>query len=164
MDDAWIAADKCWCLFSRLLFTLRYDTRCYFNVRSKADMSQVTPRDPSKWIFLSHLGWKQKLIIRILIFVNCATTCRLQGAPWASFPGPQSVSQRACLWPATHDYSGVMTPDYCTFQSRPVSGSALKINEHHCHKILRRNNYTELTLWLKLCRKSLQCHLKEKEI
>ena len=66
-------------------------------------------------------------------------------------------------WPATHDYSGVMTPDYCSFQSAPLSGSALKIKHHHCHKILRRNNWIKLTLWLKLCRKSLQC-LKKNEI
>jgi len=28
-------------------------------------------------------------------------------------------------WPATHDYSRVMTPDYCSFQSAPLSGSML---------------------------------------
>jgi len=66
-------------------------------------------------------------------------------------------------WPATHDYSRVMTPDYCSFQSGPLSGSALKIKRHHCHKIHRRNKWIKLTLWLKLCRKSLQC-LKEDEI
>jgi len=36
-------------------------------------------------------------------------------------------------------------------------GSAPKIKHHHCHKILRRNNWIKLTLWLKLCRKSVQC-------
>jgi len=66
-------------------------------------------------------------------------------------------------WPATHDYSRVMTPDYCSFQSGPLSGSALKIKHHHCHKIHRRNKWIKLTLWLKLCRKSLQC-LKKDEI
>jgi len=161
MDDAWIAADKCWCLFSRLLFTLRYDTRCYFNVRSKADMSQVTPRDPSKWFFIA-LGMKAEAdnsnfhFCQLCDNVSCARG-PVSVIPWAP------ISQRACLWPATHDCSGVMTPDYCTFQSRPVSGSALKINEHHCHKILRRNNNIELTLWLKLCHKSLRC-LKKNEI
>jgi len=60
-------------------------------------------------------------------------------------------------WPATHDYSRVMTPDYCSFQSGPLTASALKIKHHHCQKILRRNNWIKLTLWLKLCRKSLQC-------
>ena len=29
------------CLFVCLRVTMRYDTRCYFNVRSKADMSQL---------------------------------------------------------------------------------------------------------------------------
>ena len=66
-------------------------------------------------------------------------------------------------WPVTHDYSRVMTPDYCRFQSGPLSWSALKIKHHHCHKILRRNNWIKLALWLKLCRKSLQC-LKKNEI
>jgi len=28
-----------------------------------------------------------------------------------------------------------MTPDYCSFQSGPLSGSALKVKHHHCHKI-----------------------------
>jgi len=28
-----------------------------------------------------------------------------------------------------------MTPDYCSFQSGPLSGSALKIKHHHCLKI-----------------------------
>ena len=65
-------------------------------------------------------------------------------------------------WPATHDYSRVMTPDYCSFQSGPLSGSAFKIKHYHCHKILRRNNWIKLTLWLKLCRKSLQCLKKTK--
>ena len=65
-------------------------------------------------------------------------------------------------WPATHDYSRVMTPDYCSFQSGPLSGSALKIKHHHSHKILRWNNWNKLTLWLKLCRKSLQCLKKTK--
>jgi len=60
-------------------------------------------------------------------------------------------------WPATHDYSRVMTPDYCSFQSGPLSGSALEIKHHHCHKILRRNNWIKLTLWLSLCCKSVQC-------
>ena len=36
--------------------------------------------------------------------------------------------------PATHDYSRVMTTDYCRFQSGPLNGSALKI-KHNCHKI-----------------------------
>ena len=36
--------------------------------------------------------------------------------------------------PATHDYSRVMTRDYCSFQSGPLSGSALKIEHHYCHK------------------------------
>ena len=36
----------------------------------------------------------------------------------------------------------------------PLSGSALNIKHHHCHKILRRNNWIKLTLWLRLCRKS----------
>ena len=26
-----------------------------------------------------------------------------------------------------------MTPDYCSFQSGPLSGSALEIKHHHCH-------------------------------
>jgi len=60
-------------------------------------------------------------------------------------------------WPVTHDYSRVTTPDYCSFQPGPLSGSALKIKHHQCRKILRRNNWIKLTLWLKLCRKSLQC-------
>jgi len=60
-------------------------------------------------------------------------------------------------WPATHDYSRVTSPDFCSFQSGPLRGSALKIKHHHCHKILRRNNWIKLTLSLKLCRKSLQC-------
>jgi len=34
----------------------------------------------------------------------------------------------------THE-SQVMTPDYCSFQSGPLSGSALKIKRHHCRKI-----------------------------
>jgi len=42
----------------------------------------------------------------------------------------QSIEQ----WPATHDYPRVMTPDYCSFQPGPLSGSALKIKHHHCHK------------------------------
>ena len=45
------------------------------------------------------------------------------------------------------------TTHYCSFQSGPLGGSALK-NKHHCHKILRRNNWIKLTLRLKLCRKS----------
>jgi len=28
-----------------------------------------------------------------------------------------------------------MTPDYYSFHSGPLSGSALKIKHHHCHKI-----------------------------
>jgi len=53
-------------------------------------------------------------------------------------------------WPVTHDYSWVVTPDYCSFQSGPLglSGSALKIKHHHCHKILRRNNWIKLTCGL----------------
>ena len=59
------------------------------------------PRDPSKKIFYRHfLGWKQKLIIQIVIFSRQRIFIHgwgsLQGAPWASFPGPQSGSQRAC--------------------------------------------------------------------
>ena len=65
--------------------------------------------------------------------------------------------------PRLNDYSRVMTPDYCSFQSGPLSGSALKIKRRHCHKILSRNNWIKLTLWLKLCRKSLQC-LEKNEI
>jgi len=65
-------------------------------------------------------------------------------------------------WPVTRDYSRVMTPDYCSFQSGPLSGSALKIKHHHCHKIIRRDNWIKLTLWLMLCRKSLQCLKKTK--
>jgi len=65
-------------------------------------------------------------------------------------------------WPATRDYSRVMTPDYCSFQSGPLSGSALKVKHHHCHKIHRRNKWIKLTLWLKLCRKSLQCLKKRR--
>ena len=70
-----------------------------------------------------------------------------------------SVNWPVTAWPATHDYSRVMTPDYCSFQSGSLSGSALKIKHHHCHKILCRNycKLIKLTLWLKLCRKSLQC-------
>ena len=54
-----------------------------------------------KMNFLSpFLGWKQKLIIQILIFSRQRIFFihgwgSLQGAPWASFPGPQSGSQRA---------------------------------------------------------------------
>ena len=38
----------------------------------------------------------------------------------------------------------------------PLSGSALKIKHHHCHGILRRNNWIKLTLWLKLYRRNLK--------
>jgi len=61
--------------------------------------------------------------------------------------------------PMTRDYSRVcrvMTPDYCSFQSWPLSWSALKIKHRHCHKILSRNK------WIKLCRKSVQCLIKTK--
>ena len=73
------------------------------------------------------------------------------------WPANHVTHQSIDPWPATHDYSRVMTPDYCSFQSGPLSGRALKIKHHHCHKILRRNNWIKLTLWLNLCRKSLQC-------
>ena len=68
------------------------------------------------------------------------------------------------FWPVTRvtrDYSRIMTPDHCSFQSVPLGESVLKIKHHHCHEILRRNNWIELTLWLKLCRKSLQCLRKK---
>jgi len=67
-------------------------------------------------------------------------------------------------WPATHDYSRVMTPDCCSFQSGPLSGRALRIKHHHCHKILHRINWIKLTSWLKLCRKSLQCLKKKRNL
>ena len=68
-------------------------------------------------------------------------------------------------WPVTRDPRLTTTheswlPTIAVFQSAPLSGSALKIKHHHCHKILRRNNWIKLTLWLKLCRKSLQCPKK----
>ena len=62
----------------------------------RAPRQRRGPVIPQNELFYRHLGRKQKLIIQILIFLNCATTFRLQGAPWASFPGPQSGSQRAC--------------------------------------------------------------------
>jgi len=46
----------------------------------------------------------------------------------------------------THDYSQVMTPDYCSFQSGPLSGSALKIKHHHCHKIACSWNLVNLIM------------------
>jgi len=33
------------------------------------------------------------------------------------------------------DYSTSHDSDYCSFQSGPLSGSALKIKHHHCQKI-----------------------------
>jgi len=83
---------------------------------------------------------------------------RLPSQPLALLVGPRDDNGSHFLTcdprPATHDYSRVMTPDYRSFQSGPLSGSALKIKHHHCHKILRRINWIKLTLWLKLCRKS----------
>ena len=49
-------------------------------------------------------------------------------------------------WPATHDYSRVMTRDYCSFQSGPLSGSALKIKHHHCHEIACSWNLVNLIM------------------
>jgi len=77
--------------------------------------------------------------------------------PWPTWPISQLTRGPRDPWPSTHDYSRVMTPEYCSFQSGPLSGNALKIKHHHCHKILHRNNWIKLTSWLKLCRKSLQC-------
>jgi len=85
-----------------------------------------------------------------------------QRRQWVTWPVTHVTHQSIDPWPATHDYSRVMTPDYCSFQSVPLSGSALKSKHHHCHKILSRNNWIKLTLWLKLCRKSLQCLEKTK--
>jgi len=82
--------------------------------------------------------------------------------PWPTWPISQLTRDPRDPWPASHDYSRVMTPDCCSFQSGPLSGSAFKIKHHHCHKIHRRNNWIKLTLWLKLCRKSLQCLKKTK--
>ena len=59
-------------------------------------------------------------------------------------PGDPSVN-----WPVTnvtHDYSRVMTPDYCSFQSGPLSGSPLKIKHHHCHKIACSLNLVNLIM------------------
>ena len=55
--------------------------------------------------------------------------------PWPTWPISQLTRDPRDPWPATHDYSRVTTPDYCSFQSGPLSGSALKIKHHHCHKI-----------------------------
>ena len=39
-----------------------------------------------------------------------------------------------------------MTPDYCSFQSGPLSGSAIKIKHHHCHKIACSWNLVNLIM------------------
>ena len=40
VDDTYTTIDESW-LFKPTASTIRYDTRCYFNVRSKANMSQL---------------------------------------------------------------------------------------------------------------------------
>jgi len=54
------------------MYYLRYDTRCYFNVRSKSDVSQLTEpttdldseckfiKNERKYVLGCHLGWMNR--------------------------------------------------------------------------------------------------------
>ena len=66
--------------------------------------------------------------------------------PWPTWPISQLTRDPPDPWPATHDYWRVMTPDYCSFQSGPLSGSALKIKHHHCHEIASSWNLVNLIM------------------
>jgi len=42
-------------IFRKIVIKIRYDTRCYFNVRSKADISQLNlPHNSAKWFWLQY--------------------------------------------------------------------------------------------------------------
>ena len=66
--------------------------------------------------------------------------------PWPTWPISQLTRDPRDPWPATHDYSRVMTPDYCSFKSGSLSESALKIKHHHCHKIACSWNLVNLIM------------------
>jgi len=104
----------------------------------RAPRQRRGPVIPQNELFYRHLGWKQKLIIQILIFLDCATTFRLQVsfAPWASFPGPQSGSQRACI--GGLEYEVPQSRLYCLCINVAICSTALQC----ICRVIRRSSIT----------------------
>ena len=71
----------------------------------RAQRQRRSPVIPQNEFFYRHLGWKQKLIIQILIFLNCATTFLLQGpserhslGPNLALNGPEQTISSCDMW------------------------------------------------------------------
>ena len=59
--------------------TIRYDTRCYFNVRSKADISQLNLPHGCEWVSISSgtglLGLSRIKAVKRLCVCVCVCMC-----------------------------------------------------------------------------------------
>ena len=94
---------------AHVLDTIRYDTRCYFNVRSKADISQLkSPQPLEKALLGTYLGRHgavcilnvtrkgQHAVMRPLATVNVTTCMRLPYAGGIKRLCYPSVRQSVC--------------------------------------------------------------------
>jgi len=58
-------------LFAVLLYCIRYDTRCYFNVRSKADMSQLNlPHGMCVFVLINKIFIHSTFFVKTIIVVD----------------------------------------------------------------------------------------------